>query len=61
MPWIIDAAWRSERPYHYFISLPATARLLADVLGAMIYTRQNFVMIDNLPESTQTAIHKHIP
>jgi sulfate adenylyltransferase subunit 1 (EFTu-like GTPase family) len=43
------------------ISLPADARLLADVLGAMIYTKQQFVMIDDLPDATQAMIHKHIP
>ncbi len=41
------------------LSLPSDARLLADVLGDMIYRRQTSIESDQLPENIQALIVKY--
>lgn len=42
------------------ISLPPDARKMADVLGEMMYYKQDAVEIESLPEAMQDIIRKHL-
>ena len=42
------------------ISLPKDARVMTDVLGEMMYYKQDAVDIESLPEETRETIRKYI-